>query len=146
MGLKVGADDYVAKPFSRPELLARIEAVLRRGRRELPTPTPAHRSRPSCTSGRSRSTARGATLRIEGDAVHVTTKEFELLAYLAAHPGRIFTRDQLLARIWGYDYDGEARTVDVHVSWLRASCAAPTATTTSAPYAASATRSRPGAA
>ena len=58
-------------------------------------------------------------LRIEGDSVHVTTKEFELLAYLADHPGRIFTRDQLLTRIWGYDYVGDGRTVDVHVSWLR---------------------------
>ena len=52
-------------------------------------------------------------LRIEGDSVHVTTKEFELLAYLADHPGRIFTRDQLLTRIWGYDYVGDGRTVDV---------------------------------
>ena len=58
-------------------------------------------------------------LRIEGDSVHVTTKEFELLAYLADHPGRIFTRDQLLTRIWGYEYVGDGRTVDVHVSWLR---------------------------
>ena len=56
---------------------------------------------------------------MNGAPVHLTTKEFDLLAHLAAHPGRIFTREQLLARIWGYDYDGEARTVDVHVSWLR---------------------------
>ena len=56
---------------------------------------------------------------MNGTPVHLTTKEFDLLAHLAAHPGRIFTREQLLARIWGYDYDGEARTVDVHVSWLR---------------------------
>ena len=116
VGLKVGADDYVAKPFSRPELLARIEAVLRRQRR---------------SSGES--DARAETLRvgpieidrerrelrISGGPVHVTTKEFELLAYLADHPGRIFTRDQLLTRIWGYDYMGDGRTVDVHVSWLR---------------------------
>ena len=63
VGLQVGADDYVAKPFSRPELLARIEAVLRRGRRSLPTPTRTHRSRPSCTSARSASTAPGAPWR-----------------------------------------------------------------------------------
>ena len=116
VGLKVGADDYVAKPFSRPELLARIEAVLRRDRRHAPDveggvaplkvgPIEIDRER--------------RELRIEGDSVHVTTKEFELLSYLADHPGRIFTRDQLLTRIWGYDYVGDGRTVDVHVSWLR---------------------------
>ncbi len=115
VGLKVGADDYIAKPFSRPELLARIEAVLRRNRR-----TPAEPETPSTISmgpieiDRSR-----RELRIAGKPIHLTTKEFELLAYLADHPGRIFTRDQLLTRIWGYDYVGDGRTVDVHVSWLR---------------------------
>ena len=117
VGLKVGADDYVTKPFSRPELLARIEAVLRRGRRE------------SSDGGE----VAGALLElgpvvvdvahreviIDGDPVHVTTKEFDLLAFMAGNPGRIFTRDQLLARIWGYDYAGDSRTVDVHLSWLR---------------------------
>jgi DNA-binding response OmpR family regulator len=119
VGLQVGADDYVAKPFSRPELLARIEAVLRRGRRELadadpnaPEPTELH-------IGPIRIDRARRTLAVNGTPVHLTTKEFDLLAHLAAHPGRIFTREQLLARIWGYDYDGEARTVDVHVSWLR---------------------------
>ena len=117
VGLKVGADDYVAKPFSRPELLARIEAVLRRqARASIGEAAPeaevlefgditidvAHRE-----------------LRISGHPVHLTTKEFDLLALMAAQPGRIFTRDQLLARIWGYDYAGEGRTVDVHISWLR---------------------------
>jgi two-component system alkaline phosphatase synthesis response regulator PhoP len=119
VGLQVGADDYVAKPFSRPELLARIEAVLRRGRRELadadpnaPQPTELHFG--PIVIDRAR-----RTLAVNGSPIHLTTKEFDLLAHLAAHPGRIFTREQLLARIWGYDYDGEARTVDVHVSWLR---------------------------
>jgi two-component system, OmpR family, alkaline phosphatase synthesis response regulator PhoP len=115
VGLKVGADDYVAKPFSRPELLARIEAVLRRHRREADAPE------------RTETLAFGAVvidvgrreLTVGGDPVHLTTKEFDLLAHMAASPGRIFTRDQLLARIWGYDYPGDARTVDVHVSWLR---------------------------
>ncbi|MEO8247212.1 MAG: response regulator transcription factor [Chloroflexota bacterium] len=119
VGLQVGADDYVAKPFSRPELLARIEAVLRRGRRESAAAPQAGDDAEPLELGplvidvaRRRATLRGSALRL-------TTKEFDLLAHLAAHPGRIFTRDQLLARIWGYDYDGEARTVDVHVSWLR---------------------------
>jgi len=56
---------------------------------------------------------------VEGEQIHLTTKEFDLLAHMAGSPGRIFTRDQLLARIWGYDYLGDGRTVAVHVSWLR---------------------------
>ena len=119
VGLQVGADDYVAKPFSRPELLARIEAVLRRGRRELAdadaeAPEPEELHIGPIVIDRAR-----RTVTINAAPIHLTTKEFDLLAQLAAHPGRIFTREQLLARIWGYDYDGEARTVDVHVSWLR---------------------------
>jgi two-component system, OmpR family, alkaline phosphatase synthesis response regulator PhoP len=116
VGLKVGADDYVAKPFSRPELLARIEAVLRRQRRSGASAEPASET---LTVGPIEIDRERRELRIGGDAVHVTTKEFELLSYLADHPGRIFTRDQLLTRIWGYDYVGDGRTVDVHVSWLR---------------------------
>jgi two-component system, OmpR family, alkaline phosphatase synthesis response regulator PhoP len=116
VGLKVGADDYVAKPFSRPELLARIEAVLRRDRRHAPESEGAIAP---LKVGPIEIDRERRELRIEGDSVHVTTKEFELLAYLADHPGRIFTRDQLLTRIWGYDYVGDGRTVDVHVSWLR---------------------------
>ncbi len=116
VGLKVGADDYIAKPFSRPELLARIEAVLRRDRRGPVEPEAV----PDMIRIGNIEIDRGRReLRIGGAPVHVTTKEFELLAYLADHPGRIFTRDQLLTRIWGYDYVGDGRTVDVHVSWLR---------------------------
>jgi DNA-binding response OmpR family regulator len=116
VGLKVGADDYVPKPFSRPELLARIEAVLRRDRRHA---IEAEGAVAPLKVGPIEIDRERRELRIGGDAVHVTTKEFELLAYLADHPGRIFTRDQLLTRIWGYDYVGDGRTVDVHVSWLR---------------------------
>jgi two-component system, OmpR family, alkaline phosphatase synthesis response regulator PhoP len=115
VGLKVGADDYVPKPFSRPELLARIEAVLRRNRRAA-TETEVQET---ISLGTIEIDRGRRELRIEGRPVHLTTKEFELLAYLADHPGRIFTRDQLLTRIWGYDYVGDGRTVDVHVSWLR---------------------------
>ncbi len=116
VGLKVGADDYVTKPFSRPELLARIEAVLRRGRRdrveEVAPDEVLEFDGLHIDPGRRQVT-------LAGESLHLTTKEFDLLAHLAAAPGRIFTREQLLARIWGYDYEGDTRTVDVHLSWLR---------------------------
>jgi len=115
VGLKVGADDYIAKPFSRPELLARIEAVLRRQRRESEAPERHER----LVFDRVEIDVARREVRVDGELVHLTTKEFDLLAHMASSPGRIFTRDQLLARIWGYDYMGDGRTVDVHVSWLR---------------------------
>ena len=115
VGLKVGADDYVAKPFSRPELLARIEAVLRRHRREDTSPEQAAELR----FGNVVIDVAHREVTVDDAPVHLTTKEFDLLAHMAASPGRIFTRDQLLARVWGYDYAGDGRTVDVHVSWLR---------------------------
>jgi len=116
VGLKVGADDYVAKPFSRPELLARIEAVLRRQRL---VEAAGDERRELVASGRLRIDLGRRQAAFAGDPLRLTTKEFDLLAHLAGHPGRIFTRDQLLARIWGIDYSGDERTVDVHVSWLR---------------------------
>jgi two-component system, OmpR family, alkaline phosphatase synthesis response regulator PhoP len=115
VGLKVGADDYIAKPFSRPELLARIEAVLRRHRREADEPE----RREELAFGTVRIDVARREVMVDGQPIHLTTKEFDLLAHMAASPGRIFTRDQLLSRIWGYDYLGDGRTVDVHVSWLR---------------------------
>jgi DNA-binding response OmpR family regulator len=115
VGLKVGADDYVAKPFSRPELLARIEAVLRRRRREADHPE----ERRELSFGGVRIDVARREVSVDDKPVHLTTKEFDLLVHMAASPGRIFTREQLLARIWGYDYAGDDRTVDVHVSWLR---------------------------
>ncbi len=115
VGLKLGADDYVAKPFSRPELLARIEAVLRRVRRQPNDQEP----RRSMRFGSVEIDAARREVTVGGELQHLTTKEFDLLAHMAAAPGRIFTRDQLLARIWGYEYEGDGRTVDVHVSWLR---------------------------
>jgi two-component system, OmpR family, alkaline phosphatase synthesis response regulator PhoP len=115
VGLKVGADDYVAKPFSRPELLARIEAVLRRHRREADAPERGER----LEFGGVQIDVSRREVTVDGEPIHLTTKEFDLLAHMAGSPGRIFTRDQLLSRIWGYDYLGDGRTVDVHVSWLR---------------------------
>jgi two-component system alkaline phosphatase synthesis response regulator PhoP len=116
VGLKVGADDYVPKPFSRPELLARVEAVLRR---ESRNGAEADAQREVLTSGNLLVDIAHREVTYGEQPLDLTTKEFDLLAHLVAHPGQIFTRHQLLARIWGYDYDGTDRTVDVHVSWLR---------------------------
>lgn len=117
VGLKVGADDYVAKPFSRPELLARIEAVLRRaGQADSGS---AYAAETLLVVGRLRIDPERHAATVDGQAVSLTAKQFALLGHLAANPGRIFSREQLLARIWGLDYEGAERTVDVHVSWLR---------------------------
>jgi two-component system, OmpR family, alkaline phosphatase synthesis response regulator PhoP len=116
VGLKVGADDYVPKPFSRPELLARVEAVLRREGRAM---SGTSGNGEVVTSGVIRIDLGRREVKVGERALTLTAKEFDLLAHLAAHPGRIFTRHQLLSRIWGFDYDGTDRTVDVHVSWLR---------------------------
>jgi two-component system, OmpR family, alkaline phosphatase synthesis response regulator PhoP len=116
VGLKVGADDYVPKPFSRPELLARVEAVLRREGRAM---SGTNGNGEVVTSGVIRIDTGHREVKVGEQALTLTAKEFDLLAHLAAHPGRIFTRHQLLSRIWGFDYDGTDRTVDVHVSWLR---------------------------
>jgi DNA-binding response OmpR family regulator len=116
VGLKIGADDYVTKPFSRPELLARIEAVLRRQRREGAEPETRQQR---LEIGHLVIDLDRRQFSVEGKPTHLTTKEFDLLAFMAGNPGRIFTRDQLLSRIWGYEYAGDGRTVDVHVSWLR---------------------------
>jgi DNA-binding response OmpR family regulator len=115
VGLKVGADDYVAKPFSRPELLARIEAVLRRRR----TATADDEASETIRSGDLVVDVARRQATHGGEPLALTTREFDLLAHLAAHPERIFTREQLLDRLWGADYVGDQRTVDVHVSWLR---------------------------
>ena len=116
VGLKIGADDYVTKPFSRPELLARIEAVLRRQRRDGSEPEEHQRQ---LEIGPVVVDLDRRQVSIGGTPTHLTTKEFDLLAFMASSPGRIFTRDQLLSRVWGYDFAGDGRTVDVHVSWLR---------------------------
>ena len=114
VGLRVGADDYVSKPFSRPELLARIEAVLRRRRRE----PDAERDDELAFDDVRLDVAR-REVTVNGEPLHLTTKEFDLLAHMSGNPQRVFTRNQLLARVWGYDYAGDGRTVDVHISWLR---------------------------
>jgi DNA-binding response OmpR family regulator len=115
VGLELGADDYVTKPFSMRELSARIRALFRRSEQQpAAEPTPA-----LVDLGRVQVDLAGHRLLRDGEAVPLKPKAFELLAFLLRNPGQVFTRDQLLEHVWGYDYAGETRTVDVHVHWLR---------------------------
>ena len=114
VGLAVGADDYLAKPFSARELTARVHALLRRVER---APERAARSR--LRLGAIEVDLEGRRVQRAGAEVHLTPTEFDLLAYLAQHPGRVFSRPQLLGDVWGYRDGGGVRTVDSHVRALR---------------------------
>lgn len=113
VGLEIGADDYVTKPFSPRELLARIKAVLRRIEERRPDTTTIDVGGFVIDSGRRQVTTPG------GDVVEPTAREFDLLVYLAENRGMALSRSQILQAVWGYDYFGETRTVDVHVRQLR---------------------------
>jgi DNA-binding response OmpR family regulator len=115
VGLELGADDYVTKPFSLRELTARIRALFRRSEQSVAVDGP-----PAVVDlGRVQADLGGHRLLRDGEVLPIKPKAFELLAFLIRHPGQVFTRDQLLEHVWGYDYAGETRTVDVHVHWLR---------------------------
>jgi two-component system alkaline phosphatase synthesis response regulator PhoP len=116
VGLELGADDYLTKPFSLRELTARIRALFRRSEQ---TATSAVAAQSTVDLGRVQVDLAGHRLLRDGEAVPIKPKAFELLAFLLRNPGQAFTRDQLLEHVWGYDYAGETRTVDVHVHWLR---------------------------
>src|SRR5262245_56498148 len=116
VGLELGADDYVTKPFSLRELSARIRALFRRSEQAVAPGPPG----PTVVDlGRVQVDLAGHRLLRNGETVPIKPKAFELLVFLLRHPGQAFTRDQLLEHVWGYDYAGETRTVDVHVHWLR---------------------------
>jgi DNA-binding response OmpR family regulator len=114
VGLELGADDYVTKPFSLRELSARIRALFRRSERSTPAGGPS-----VVDLGKVQVDLAGHRILRDGESLPIKPKAFELLAFLLRNPGQAFTRDQLLEHVWGYDYAGETRTVDVHVHWLR---------------------------
>lgn len=112
-GLDAGADDYITKPFAIEEVLARIRTALRKHtRQEEPRQN-------LLTAGELAMDPEGRTVTLKGAPVNLTRREFDLLRFLLEHPNHVFTREQLLNQVWGYDYAGETNAVDVYISFLR---------------------------
>lgn len=116
VGLELGADDYVAKPFNARELIARVRAVLRLAQRKATGRTDTERLR---VDDRLEIDLAGRVVWLEGVRTELTSKEFDLLALMARNRGRVFGRETLLERVWGFHYLGDSRTVDVHIQRVR---------------------------
>ena len=118
LGLELGADDYMTKPFSPREVVARVKAILRRTSK-IEVYSEDTSSAPQIMIGHLRILPENYEAYFNEEALDLTPKEFELLAYLAKNKGRVLTRDQLLSAVWNYDFAGDTRIVDVHISHLR---------------------------
>ena len=110
LGLESGADDYITKPFSILELISRVKAVLRRSEKK---------DREHLTYANIEVNIKKRTVKVDGEKIDLTYKEFEMLLLFLANIGNVITREDFLLKIWGYDYEGETRTVDVHIASLR---------------------------
>ena len=124
LGLKLGADDYIMKPFDSNEMVARVRAVLRRYQPSAPVPANSNMASASHTGDYVEYDGlivniSNYTTTINGTVLEMPPKELELLYFLASQPNQVFTREQLLDRLWGYEYFGDTRTVDVHVKRIR---------------------------
>ncbi len=122
LGLEFGADDYIAKPFGIRELLARIKAVLRRyesSDKVTAEPKTEDDELENIIAGNIVIDQSRHEVKVHGEPIELTYKEYELLSFLAKHRGRVYSRDELLDKVWGIDYVGETRTVDVHIRHLR---------------------------
>ncbi|MEC8912961.1 MAG: response regulator transcription factor, partial [Chloroflexota bacterium] len=119
VGLEIGADDYITKPFSMRELLARVRNALRRSSRSGPGRDKSPSGNTVIQVGNLKIDLTGHIALVSEKLIDLKPREFDLLAMLASSRGRVFTREQILERLWGHDYIGDSRTVDVHVRWIR---------------------------
>ncbi|HBE78688.1 MAG TPA: DNA-binding response regulator [Firmicutes bacterium] len=116
LGLELGADDYVTKPFSMRELMARIKSVLKR---IVPAGTGTSETIKVIRTGELQIDLMGHEVTVKDQVINLSSKEYELLRIMASHPGQVLSREQLLNLVWGNDFYGDSRTVDVHIRWLR---------------------------
>lgn len=115
LGLEYGADDYITKPFNILEVKARIKAIMRRSQKPMDTIS----NNKVIVKGEMRIDVEGRSVKINENEINLTAKEFDLLELLVTHPNKVYSREKLLSIVWGYEYPGDVRTVDVHIRRLR---------------------------